>query len=70
MELGKQYGDPKAVRAIGAANGENPIGIIIPCHRVISSKGELTGYAGGVWRKEWLLEHEQKVLGVGQTRLF
>ncbi len=70
LELGKQYGDANAVRAIGTAIGENPIGIIIPCHRVISSKGELTGYAGGVWRKQGLLEHEQKVLGVGQTRLF
>lgn len=70
LEMAKLYGDTKAVRAIGTANGENPVGIIIPCHRVIGSKGELVGYAGGLWRKEWLLEHEQKVLGVEQTRLF
>lgn len=50
----------KAVRAVGAANGKNPIGIIIPCHRVIGSDGSLTGYAEGVWRKAWLLEHELK----------
>ncbi len=48
----------KAVRAVGAANGRNPIGIIVPCHRVIGSNGTLTGYAGGVERKAWLLTHE------------
>jgi len=50
---------PDAVRAVGAANGANPISIIIPCHRIIGSNGKLTGYGGGLWRKEWLLAHEQ-----------
>lgn len=49
---------PKAVRAVGAANGRNPISIIVPCHRIIGSNGKLVGYGGGLWRKEWLLEHE------------
>lgn len=56
----------KAVRAVGAANGRNPIAIIVPCHRVIGANGTLTGYAGGLDRKQWLLAHE----GVGQGRLF
>lgn len=50
--------NPKAVRAVGAANGKNPISIVVPCHRVIGSDGSLTGYAGGLERKEWLLKHE------------
>ncbi|RVU82760.1 methylated-DNA--[protein]-cysteine S-methyltransferase [Leucothrix sargassi] len=50
--------NPKAVRAVGAANGRNPISIIVPCHRVIGSNGSLTGYAGGLDRKKWLLTHE------------
>jgi methylated-DNA-[protein]-cysteine S-methyltransferase len=50
--------NPKAVRAVGAANGKNPISIIVPCHRIIGSNGTLTGYAGGLERKTWLLEHE------------
>ncbi|TCZ81128.1 methylated-DNA--[protein]-cysteine S-methyltransferase [Paenibacillus albiflavus] len=49
----------KAVRAVGSANGKNKLSIIVPCHRVIGSDGSLTGYAGGLWRKEWLLQHEQ-----------
>lgn len=53
---------PEAVRAVGSANGMNRIAIIIPCHRVIGSNGELTGYGGGLWRKKWLLEHERDVL--------
>ena len=53
---------PKAVRAVGAANGRNPLPIILPCHRVIGSHGSLTGYAGGLERKRWLLAHEQQVL--------
>ncbi|MFD2627480.1 methylated-DNA--[protein]-cysteine S-methyltransferase [Oceanobacillus kapialis] len=52
----------KAVRAVGAANSKNKISIIFPCHRIIGASGKLTGYAGGLWRKEWLLEHEQKLL--------
>lgn len=51
-------GNPKAVRAVGAANGQNPISIIAPCHRIIGSNGSLIGYGGGLWRKEWLLRHE------------
>jgi methylated-DNA-[protein]-cysteine S-methyltransferase len=58
MELSKKLGDPKAIRAVAAANGKNPLWILIPCHRVIGSDGSLTGYAGGVWRKKWLLELE------------
>lgn len=53
---------PGAVRAVGAANGQNPIAIIVPCHRVIGSNGDLTGYGGGIWRKEWLLKHEGALL--------
>ena len=54
----KKIGDVKAVRAVAAANGKNPISIVIPCHRVIGSDGSLTGYAGGIWRKKWLLDYE------------
>lgn len=57
-DVARALGNPQAVRAVGAANGQNPISIIIPCHRVIGSNGKLTGYGGGLWRKEWLLEHE------------
>lgn len=56
-------GNEKAVRAVGTANGSNVIPIVVPCHRVIGSDGKLTGYAGGLWRKEWLLEHEKKFMG-------
>ncbi|MDT0642115.1 methylated-DNA--[protein]-cysteine S-methyltransferase [Zunongwangia sp. F363] len=58
LELSKQLGDIKAIRAVASANGKNPLWIVIPCHRVIGSDGSLTGYAGGVQRKKWLLEHE------------
>jgi methylated-DNA-[protein]-cysteine S-methyltransferase len=58
MELSKLIGDPKAIRAVGSANGRNPLWIVVPCHRVIGSDGSLTGYAGGLHRKKWLLEHE------------
>ena len=61
LQQTKQIGDPKAIRAVASANGKNPIGIIIPCHRVIGSDGSLTGYASGIWRKKWLLEHESPV---------
>ena len=57
-ELARQVGRPKAVRAVGLANGANPIGIVVPCHRVIGANGSLTGYGGGVDRKRWLLAHE------------
>lgn len=60
-------GDEKAIRAVASANGKNPLWVVIPCHRVVGSDGSLTGYAGGVWRKKWLLEHEQ---GLKQTSLF
>ena len=61
LELSKKLGDVKAIRAVAAANGKNPLWIVIPCHRVIGSDGSLTGYAGGLWRKKWLLEHENPV---------
>lgn len=61
LEQTKKIGDPKAIRAVASANGKNPIWIVIPCHRVIGSDGSLTGYAGGIWRKKWLLEHESPV---------
>lgn len=60
LDIANQLDKPKAVRAVGNANGHNPVSIIIPCHRVIGSSGNLTGYAGGLWRKKWLLEHEEK----------
>lgn len=68
-ELAKQYGDIKAIRAVAAANGRNNIAIIIPCHRVIGSDRSLTGYAGGLWRKKWLLDHEAKFYS-GVQQLF
>lgn len=67
LELSKKLGDVKAIRAVAAANGQNPLWIIIPCHRVIGSDGSLTGYAGGLHRKKWLLEHESPTK---QQRLF
>ncbi len=59
LDLSKKLGDPKAIRAVAAANGKNPIWIVIPCHRVVGSKGEMVGYAGGIHRKKWLLNHER-----------
>lgn len=64
-----QMNNSLAIRAIAAANGKNNLWIVVPCHRVIGSNGSLTGYAGGLWRKKWLLEHEAGITGVGQTRL-
>ncbi len=58
MELSKKLGDPKAIRAVASANGKNPLWVVVPCHRVIGSDGSLTGYAGGLNRKKWLLELE------------
>lgn len=58
QQIANKLGDPKVIRAAASANGKNPISIIIPCHRVIGSDGSLTGYAGGLHRKKWLLEHE------------
>lgn len=67
LELSKRIGNVKAIRAVGTANGNNSISIIIPCHRVIGSNGELVGYGGDLWRKKWLLEHENKVANGVQT---
>lgn len=61
LQQSKTLGDVKAIRAVASANGKNPLWIIIPCHRVIGSDGSLTGYAGGIWRKKWLLAHENPV---------
>lgn len=61
-EIAKAIQNPNSVRAVGAANGNNRVAIIIPCHRVIGAYGKLTGYAGGLWRKEWLLKHEGVLL--------
>lgn len=58
LELSKRLGDVKAIRAVASANGKNPLWIVVPCHRVIGSDGSLVGYAGGLHRKKWLLEHE------------
>ena len=57
-EVAEQIGRPAAVRAVGLANGSNPVGVVVPCHRVIGANGSLTGYGGGIARKSWLLEHE------------
>ncbi len=61
-DIARAIGNPKAVRAVGGANGKNPISIVAPCHRIIGSNGTLTGYGGGLWRKEWLLAHEASVV--------
>lgn len=61
LDMAKKLGDPKVIRAAASANGKNPISIVIPCHRVIGSDGSLTGYAGGLHRKKWLLDHESPV---------
>ncbi|MGB5190967.1 methylated-DNA--[protein]-cysteine S-methyltransferase [Robiginitalea sp.] len=67
MDLAKKLGDPKAIRAVAGANAKNPVWILIPCHRVVGTDGSLTGYAGGLHRKKWLLNHESPS---GQTILF
>ncbi len=69
LTLSKQVGDVKAIRAVASTNGKNRFCIIIPCHRVIGTDGSLTGYAGDLWRKKWLLEHELKKTN-HQTDLF
>lgn len=69
LTLSKQVGDVKAIRAVASTNGKNRFCIIIPCHRVIGTDGSLTGYAGDLWRKKWLLEHESKNTNF-QTDLF
>ncbi len=60
-QLATAVGRPKATRAVGLANGANPVAIVVPCHRVIGASGALTGFGGGLWRKRWLLEHENAV---------
>lgn len=70
IELARRLGDEKVVRAAGSANGKNPVGIIIPCHRVIGANGKLVGYAGELWRKEWLLKHEAAFAPKKAGRLF
>ncbi|MCQ6262806.1 methylated-DNA--[protein]-cysteine S-methyltransferase [Alcanivorax sp. MM125-6] len=67
-ELARRLGNPGASRAVGLANGRNPLGIIVPCHRVIGANGTLTGYGGGLERKQWLLDHERRHAG-GQAAL-
>jgi methylated-DNA-[protein]-cysteine S-methyltransferase len=64
-ELARAVGSPGASRAVGLANGRNPVGIIVPCHRVIGANGSLTGYGGGLPRKAWLLDHERAALWAG-----
>lgn len=63
LQLAKRLGNVKSIRAAASANGKNPLAIIIPCHRVIGADGKLTGYAGGLHRKKWLLEHEANSSG-------
>lgn len=70
LALSRRMGDEKAIRAVAAANGRNPLWIVVPCHRIIGSDGSLTGYAGGLWRKKWLLEHEGAFAKSGQLSLF
>ena len=62
--IAQRIGAPNAVRAVGHANGHNPISIVVPCHRVVGSDGSLTGYGGGLWRKQWLLDHEARLAGL------
>ncbi len=69
-ELARRLGNPRAARAVGAANGRNPISIVVPCHRVIGGNGSLTGFGGGLERKRWLLAHEQRILGGPASSLF
>ena len=66
-DIARDIGSPTATRAVGAANGRNPIGIIVPCHRVIGKDGTLTGYGGGLARKQWLQRHEAAVLAQRST---
>jgi len=68
-ELAVRLGNPAAVRAVGLANGANPVGIVVPCHRVIGANGSLTGYGGGLERKQWLLQHEGALGGLFKKEL-
>ena len=66
-ELARRLGDPRTSRAVGAATGKNPLPIIVPCHRVVGARGELTGFGGGLDRKRWLLEHEGALMMLGRA---
>jgi methylated-DNA-[protein]-cysteine S-methyltransferase len=70
LQVARAISGEKAIRAVGAANGRNPLCLVVPCHRVIGSDGSLTGYAGGLWRKEWLLRHEGVLKPEQQLALF
>lgn len=70
LDISRMLGDANATRAVGNANGSNPVSIIVPCHRVIGVNGKLVGYGGGVWRKEWLLNHEKGIVFGKQALLF
>lgn len=70
LEFSRRIGNEKAIRAVGTANGRNPLTIILPCHRVIGSDGSLVGYGGDLWRKEWLLRHEGGLPNQAQLGLF
>ena len=63
IDIANRMRNPGAVRAVGRANGSNPIAIVIPCHRVVGADGSLTGYSGELWRKRWLLDHEARIAG-------
>lgn len=67
LDLAKRMGDPKVIRAAASTNGKNKIAILVPCHRVIGSNKNLTGYSGGLWRKKWLLQHEFRIENGIQT---
>jgi methylated-DNA-[protein]-cysteine S-methyltransferase len=69
-EMSLRLGDEKCIRAAASANGKNPIGLMIPCHRVIGTDGKLVGYAGGLWRKQYLLQHERELMPLGDGLLF
>jgi methylated-DNA-[protein]-cysteine S-methyltransferase len=69
LQQSKFMNNPLGIRAIASANGKNNLIIVVPCHRVIGSDGSLTGFGCGIWRKKWLLEHEARVMGTGQTKL-
>lgn len=70
LELARRFGNEKAVRAVGKANSMNPLAVIVPCHRVVGLTGEMVGYAGGLEKKRWLLDHEKAAMPGGQLRLF
>ena len=69
LQQAKSMNNPLGIRATASANGKNNLVIVVPCHRVIGSDGSLTGFGCGIWRKKWLLEHEKRILGIGQTTL-